>query len=274
MEAADELARTVAVVTGASRGIGRTIAVRLGRGGATVCLIARTERDIGEVAAGIEAAGGRARSIAADVTDRGAVERAFATAQELGPISLLVNNAGTLNAIGPLWESDPDVWWRDLEIHVQGTLLWSRLALAGMVERGEGRVVNVVGMLGQRGEPYSSAYACAKAAMFRMTDCLAAELEGTGVHVFCISPGPVMTDMTRQFIESEKARRWIPDFSAMAEDEWMAPDVGAELVFRLARGDADALTGRYIHVHHDLDELIANADRIKESRRLLLRMNE
>ena len=270
---ARDLEGAVAVVTGAGRGFGMVVAERLAGAGASVCLVARTGADIEVVAARIRSHGGKAKTFAMDVTDGDAVGEAFAEIdRDLGPVSVLVNNAGTLNALGPLWETDAGLWWRDLETHLRGTLLCSHAALGRMVPRGEGRIVNVGGMLGQEGEPYSTAYTCAKAAMYRLTECLSNELTGTGVTVFCMSPGPVVTKMTRWLMESEEGRRWLPEFAALSDDEWMSPDVGAELIHRLARGDADALSGRALHVMHDLDAQIAEAGGISKDGRSVLRI--
>ena len=272
-ESRGDIGGRVAVVTGAGRGIGRVISARLADAGATVCLIARTAHEVKEAANAINRAGGSATAMALDVTNRTDVEGAFSRIEsEVGPVSVLVNNAGTLDSIGPMWEADPDVWWRDMEVHVRGTLLCTHAALGAMVPRRSGRIVNVVGMLGQQGEPHATAYASAKAAMFRLTDCLSTELRAHGVGVFCMSPGPVRTEMTVRLAETDTGRRWFPAFAALTEDEWVPPDRGAELVLRIARGDADALRGRYIHVNYDLDELIAQADEINSSDRLKLRV--
>lgn len=263
----------VAVVTGAGRGIGRAIAEHLGAARATVCLISRTLVEVELGASAINNDGGSALALALDVTDRASVEGAFARIEdELGPVSVLVNNAGTLDSIGPLWEIDPDAWWRDVEVHVRGTMLCSHAALSGMVSRRSGRVVNVVGMLGQRGEPHATAYACAKAAMFRLTDCLSTELRDHGVGVFCISPGPVRTRMTSRLAETDEGRRLLPWFGELSDSEWVPADGGAQLVVRVARGDADSLSGRFIHVSQDLDELLAHADEIQSSDRLVMRV--
>jgi len=258
------------VVTGAGRGVGRAIAERLGAAGASVCLIARSAREIENAAASIES---KTMIRALDVTDRSAVDRAFADIDgELGPVTILVNNAGTLDAIGPFWESDPDVWWRDIEIHLRGTLLCSHAALTRMISRGSGRVINVGGLLGQQGEPYSTAYTSAKAAMYRLSECLANELHGAGVRVFCMSPGPVRTRMTQTLAESDEGLRWLPEFSELSEDDWVPAERGAELSFRLARGDADELSGRALHVMNDLDELIARANDVASGDRLTMRI--
>lgn len=263
----------IALITGAGRGIGRTIAEVLARNGASVGLCARTKAQIDDAAESIGSNGGRAFPVVADVTDPVAIQNAVTQIEaQLGPISLLVNNAGTFHSLGPLWETDPDVWWRDVEIHVRGTVICTHAVLQHMIDRQRGRVVNVVGMLGQFGEPYVSAYAAAKAALFRLTENLASEVHDSGVQVFSISPGPVRTEMTRQFLDDPDARKWVADFSQMQPDEWVSAEEGANLVVRLAHGEADALSGRYIHVFEDLDELIEGAAEIKESDRLVMRI--
>jgi NAD(P)-dependent dehydrogenase (short-subunit alcohol dehydrogenase family) len=263
----------VAVVTGAGRGFGRVVAERLAKAGAAVSLFARTQEEIKQVATGIQRRGGRALALGLDVTDRGAVELAFDLIdQELGPTSILVNNAGTLDALGPTWEIDPDSWWREVEIHLRGTLLCSDTALKRMVPKSTGRIINVGGMLGQAGEPYSTAYTCAKTAIYRLSECLASELADHGVRVFCMSPGAVHTGMTRRLAETEDGRRWQPEFAALGERDWISPDTGAELVCRLAMGHADALSGRALHVSYDFDRLIADPDAVLIADRLAMRI--
>jgi 3-oxoacyl-[acyl-carrier protein] reductase len=211
--------------------------------------------------------------VTADVRERAAVEHAVARVEaDLGAISVLVNNAGTLDAVGPFWDTDPDLWWRDMEVHVRGTLLCTRAVLPRMIANGSGCIINVLGLLGQTGQPYVSAYACAKASLFRFTECLDAELIDHEIKVFSISPGSVRTQMTDPFVEDPSARRWVPDFAEIPAPEWRSPDEGAQLVVRLASGGADVLSGRFIHVSDDLDALLASADAITSSDRLRMRL--
>lgn len=268
-----DLQAQVALVTGAGRGVGRAIAMTLGNAGASVCVTARSEGEVAQAAQEIRQGGGRSLGLRCDVTDRAAVRRAVeTTAGELGPITLLVNNAGTLDALGPFWETDPDLWWRDVEVHVRGTQLCTHAVLPSMLERGHGRIINVVGMLGQRGEPYVTAYACAKAALFRLTDCLSREVAERGIKVFGISPGPVRTEMTVRLAESEEGRKWTPYFAELDDDGWTPAEEGAQLVARLAGGEADTLSGRFIHVERDLAELVGRAADIESEDRLVMRM--
>ncbi|MDP9434794.1 MAG: SDR family oxidoreductase, partial [Actinomycetota bacterium] len=118
---------------------------------------------------------------------------------ELGPLDLLVANAGLFAAGGRLWETDPDTWWRDVEVDLRGPALALWAALPAMVARGRGRVVVLGSGFGTAPTPGASAYASAKAGVARLVDTVAAELEGTGVTVLAVSPGMVATDMTSSF---------------------------------------------------------------------------
>lgn len=216
----------IAVVTGGSRGIGKAIADALRESGAAV-----TTFD---------------RSHGVDVTERNAVETAFV---ELGPVDLLVNNAGTMDAIGPAWQVDPDDWRRDIETSLFGAFNCSRAVLPGMVERGAGRIVNVSSGVATRAYPHASAYAAAKAALRSFTQSLAAETAEHGIAVFAISPGFVWTEMTERLRDSP----WFPGFGSPNPNE---PERAGELVLRLASGELDALSGRFIHVRDDIEQML------------------
>jgi len=265
------LADTVSVVTGGGRGIGRVIATTLAAEGSAVALLGRTGAPLDETVAAIEAGGGRAAAFAVDVTDADAVSRAAAGAEAtLGPISLLVNNAG-IGAGGAVAASDPTEWWRVMEVNVLGPYLLSRAVLPGMLERGAGRIVNMGSNVGVRPSPMLTSYSVSKAALLRLTDSLAAEVGPSGVQVFAISPGWVWTDMTHQAMEAVRAMNL--DFEVSDADVF-PPEAAAGLVVRLAAGDADALTGRYLHVAHDLDALVADADAIVGDDRKALRLRD
>ena len=252
-----------AFVTGASRGIGRAVALALADAGIDVALVARSEDDLQRVADEVRARGGNAFVCVADVTDRAAVHDAARRAEsELGPIDVLVANAGIAAGGQPMWQTDPEVWWRIQEVNVLGILHVVQALVPGMVERGFGRVIHVGSYAGVRPQAGGSAYSCSKAAVLRLSDSLAEELEGTGVKSFAMSPGMVRTDMTRELIEE----RDIPESSLTDIDE------GARLIVRLATGDADALSGRMIHVSDDLDAMIAAADEIRERNWYQLRL--
>jgi 3-oxoacyl-[acyl-carrier protein] reductase len=240
-----ELDGQVALVTGGGRGIGADIARELAAAGARVAVSARTREQVGEVANEI---GGLA--VVADVTDRGAVEAMVGQVEtELGPIDLLVANAGRNVREQTAWEVDPGEWWNVFEVNVLGVYLCCRAVIPGMLQRGGGRIV-ITGS-GASYLPHSggTAYSSSKAAVWRFGNVLADQLEGR-IPVFVISPGLVRTEMTK---------------GAPDDAPWTPPELAPQLVRALASGRADALTGRYIHAEHDdIDELIRRADEIRE----------
>lgn len=246
---------TVALVTGASRGVGQELARALAYGGFDVALAARS--NLSETAGLVEGAGRRALSLALDVTDGPGVEAAVAQVErELGALDLVVNNAGTDRAFGPLWETDAELWWDDVEIHLRGTYFVCRAALPTMLRRGAGRIVNVASNAARRPSPYNSAYGAAKAAILSLTESLAASLDGTGVSVFAISPGYVKTAMTERLLELQEERGWFPH---LVGRETLDPALASRLVLELASGKADRLSGGYFHALDDLDEKLATA---------------
>jgi NAD(P)-dependent dehydrogenase (short-subunit alcohol dehydrogenase family) len=265
----------VALVTGGGRGIGRAIGESLASAGARVALAARSGGELAEAAGAVEAQGGVARGWTLDVTDLGAVAGVVEEVEAaLGPVTLLVNNAGTAQVPGPLWEVDPDEWWRDLEVHVRGAFNCCRAVLPGMVKRRGGRVVNVGSLAGARDEPYVTAYACAKAAYFRLTGSLAAETADHGITVLCVSPGLVWTRMVEESLLGEAGRRWRPQIAAIPPEEYTPARRIGDLLVRIAVGAADPLSGRFLHAEDDLDELLADAARITADDLLTLRVRE
>jgi NAD(P)-dependent dehydrogenase (short-subunit alcohol dehydrogenase family) len=260
----EDLFRTVAVVTGGGRGIGRAIALALARAGAAVAITARSSSELESTLAELCAIHDRAIAICSDVTDRAAVEDMIAqTEARLGPIDFLVNNAGSAGVIGPIWETDPDEWWRTVEVNLRGPMLCASSVLPGMITRRNGRIVNMASAVGLRPFPYNSAYACSKAALVRLTDSLHQATAQHGVMVFATSPGNVRTAMMDMLQSSEAARRWTPEFLPGHPDySWTPPERIAELCVRLARGDGDALAGRFIHALYDFDAMRGRSDEV------------
>lgn len=241
----DRLDGQVVLVTGGGRGIGASIARELAEAGARVAVSARSKDEVEAVAAEI---GGLA--VVADVSKREDVERMVSEVQaSLGPIDLLVANAGIGGPDGATWEVEPDEWWRVLEINVLGVHLSCRSVIPGMLDRGSGRIVITASgaayLPGSRG----TAYSASKAAVARYGETLANELRDR-IPVFFFSPGLVQTEMTRPFGE---------------DMPWTPPELAPQLVHVLASGRADALAGRYIHAEHDdIEALIARADDIEQ----------
>jgi 3-oxoacyl-[acyl-carrier protein] reductase len=238
------LPERIALVTGGGRGIGENVARALAEDGWAVAVAART---LAEVEAVARAIGGRALEL--DVSSPASVEAAFAA---LGPVDLLVNNAGISGPSAPFLAEQPDEWWRVFEVNVRGACLCTRSALPSMLERGGGRVVNVASgaaYLPSTGMP-STAYGPSKAALHRFSELLALQLAPQNVFVFSISPGLVRTAMTASFGD---------------DAPWTPPECAPDLVRKLASGRYDALAGRYLHAEHDdVDDLLARIDEVRE----------
>src|SRR6478735_3800973 len=170
----------VALVTGAGRGLGRAFAIGLAAAGMRVAVVARSSDQIGETVRLIEEAGGIAVALSADVADPPAVRRmAEETRETLGPVDLLINNAGAPGPLGPACEADPDEWWRCFETNMRGPFLCCREIVPGMIAAGRGRIINIASGAGTLGIPYMSAYVSSKAALIRFSETLAGELSGT-----------------------------------------------------------------------------------------------
>lgn len=183
----------VCAVTGASRGIGREVAVALHRRGALVGLIARSGDDLDDLARQL---GSRVAVATADVADNASVRAAMGTlAAALGPIDVLVNNAG-LGAYKPFLDEDPAVFEHLMRVNYFGTVAATRAVARGMADRGHGHIVNVASVAGRLGAPFESAYAGSKFAVVGFSEALAAELTPLGVHVSLVNPGPVRTQFT------------------------------------------------------------------------------
>jgi len=211
-----------------------------------VAVSARSKDEIEDVAAEI---GGIA--IQCDVSDRAQVERMVAeTEEKLGPIELLVANAGMAPDEDKAWEMEPADWWRTFEVNVLGVYLCCRAVIPGMLERGGGRIVNVASGAAYLPGSSSTSYSASKAAVHRFSETLANQLEGR-IPVFSISPGLVRTSMTDDFGD---------------DAPWTPPELAPRLVHALASGRLDTLAGHYLHAEHDdVDDLERRADEIVEN---------
>jgi len=266
MDPTTSLRGKVAVVTGGGRGIGRAIAQTLAAAGARVGLIARSKEQIEETAASVRETGGVAEAFPADVTVPAAIDGAMdAIMRSLGPIDVLVNNAGAVKPFGPFWEADLSEWWHSLEVNLRGPLQCTRAALPGMVTRRSGRIINVASRAGTMPTPFYASYGTSKTALIRLTECLALETKAYGVAVFAISPGTVRTAMSEYSLNSPEGKKWLPWFRRIFDEKIdVTAERPAKLVLDLASGRADALSGRFISIYDDLDFLRENAATIEE----------
>jgi NAD(P)-dependent dehydrogenase (short-subunit alcohol dehydrogenase family) len=263
----------VAIVSGAGRGIGLAIAKTLAEAGAAVALVARTEADITLAASTIQRAGGRAMPFAADVTHitdiREVVDR---TERDLGPVTLLVNNAGTPGPVGPDWEIDAAEWWRCVEVSVHGAFVCSQAVLPRMLSRGRGRIINVASRTGIGPRAFLTGTSVAKTALIRFAEGLAAETEARGISVFAIHPGAVRTDMIAAYLRAPGSAQWLPALHKAPEDFWSPPEAAGALCVRLATGDYDRLSGRFLAITDKLDDLLARVEEIQQKELYVLRL--
>lgn len=217
------------VVTGASSGIGRALAVRLAGEGARLALVARGREALEQVAEAVTAAGGEALVVACDVGEREAVFAAAGTIVEAwGGVDLLVNNAG-YGHHRPFLRWDLDDMERMMRVNYLGSLYWTKAVLPGMVERGEGWVVFVASVAGHLASPDESAYAASKFATVGLAEALSVEVEDAGVHVLTVCPGVIDTPF---FDEEALARMPRAALRQMVQPEGLADAV----VHALARG--------------------------------------
>ncbi|HEY1258384.1 MAG TPA: glucose 1-dehydrogenase [Stellaceae bacterium] len=205
-----DLSGEVALVTGASSGIGRHLALLLAAAGAKVALAARRTERLAEAAAEIEDAGGAALAVALDVTRQDSVAAAVAAAERgLGPLSLLVNNAGVVVSKPALEHTEAD-WDRVLDTNLKGAWLMAREFASHLVERGRpGRIVNIASVLGIRTIAYVPSYCSAKAGLIHLTHVLAMELARRRILVNALAPGYIDTDFTHDFLRSEPGRKLV-----------------------------------------------------------------
>jgi NAD(P)-dependent dehydrogenase (short-subunit alcohol dehydrogenase family) len=261
-----DLRGQVALVTGGGRGLGRGYACALAAAGAAVAVAARSADEIAETVSLVRDAGGRAGAFPLDVADPAAVERCVAAVEhELGPVDLLVNNAGVEGPPGMDWEVDPSAWWHTLEVNVRGPFLCACAVLPAMVARRRGRIINISSPAAFAYNPVLSAYGTSKAALTHWSARLAAQVERDGVAILVYAPGFVRTAMTELVATSPDWVRVTHGGFQRLFDEGRDDSVErtVEAFMVLASGRADALTGRHLSVNDDLTVLIARAEEIR-----------
>ena len=235
----------VALVTGASRGIGRAIALELGRQGATVIGTATTDSGAQSIGEGLAQAGVAGRGVALDVNDAGACEAVVdALVKEFGAVSVLVNNAGITRDNLAMRMKD-DEWQAVIDTNLSAVFRMSRLVMRPMMKARFGRIVNVTSVVGSSGNPGQANYAAAKAGVAGMSRALARELGSRNITVNCVAPGFIDTDMTRALTEAQTGALMqnIP-LGRFGQPE----DVAAAVAF-LASPQAGYVTGTTLHVN-------------------------
>jgi 3-oxoacyl-[acyl-carrier protein] reductase len=235
------LSGKVVLVTGASRGIGRSIAVALAAQGAAVVLAARDESKLAEAVA---EAGGGASALALDVADRGSVESAFARLLERhGRIDGLVNNAG-ITRDGLLLRMKPEDWDAVLATNLTGAFHTVQAALKPMIKQRSGRIVNITSVVGLTGNPGQANYAASKAGLIGFTKSVAREVASRAITVNAVAPGFIETDMTAAM--TDKAKETIA--SAIPMGRVGRPEDVAGAVSFLLSDAAAYITGQVLAV--------------------------
>lgn len=235
----------VALVTGASRGIGRAIALELGHLGATVVGTATSEAGAADIQAGLEAAGVAGRGLALDVTDAAACEVAVSDIEKvLGPVLVLVNNAGITRDNLSMRMKDAE-WDAVIDTNLKAVFRMSRLVMRGMMKARVGRIINITSVVGSAGNPGQANYAAAKAGVAGMTRALAQELGSRNITVNCVAPGFIDTDMTKELPEAQRTALQ----EKIALGRLGKPEEIASVVGFLASPAASYVTGATLHVN-------------------------
>lgn len=261
----------VALVTGGGRGLGRAYALALAKAGMAVAVTARTESELQATVQQIEQGGGQALAIPADVTDAKSVAQVVAAVERhLGPVDLLVNNAGIARAFGLIAEVDDEAWWWEMAVNLRGPFLCARAVLPGMIARQRGRIINVASYGGLVVVERASAYCVSKAALIRLSQFLAAETREHGLAVFAIHPGTVHTALSDYLRTDELVGQRAPliqqRFAQHHEAGSYAPlEQSVALVLFLASGQADALSGRFLSIEDDVNELVRRSAEVEQA---------
>lgn len=235
----------VALVTGASRGIGRAIALELGRLGATVVGTATSEGGAADIQAGLEAAGVAGRGLALDVTDAAACEAALGDIEKsLGTVTILVNNAGITRDNLAMRMKDAE-WDAVLDTNLKSVFRMSKLVMRGMMKARTGRIINITSVVGSSGNPGQANYAAAKAGVAGMSRALAQELGSRNITVNCVAPGFIDTDMTKELPDAQREALQ----GKIALGRLGKPEEIAAVVGFLATPAAAYVTGATLHVN-------------------------
>jgi len=235
-----------ALVTGASKGLGKAIALALAAAGADIALYARNKEDLEAVKASVEELGRRAEIFCVDVLDQRAVdENVKATLEAFGHIDILVNNAG-VNVRKPVLELAPEEWDLVVNTNLKGYFLMARAVAPAMLSRGSGKVINMASILGAVALPSQLAYASSKGGVIQMTKVMALEWAKQGVQVNAIGPTYFETPLVAQLRNDPERYNFIVDRTPMGR--WGQPEELSGVVIFLASRASDFITGQTIFI--------------------------
>ena len=236
----------VAIVTGASRGLGRAIAVALSGAGATVALAARSRPDLAETARLVAVAGGRASVVPTDVSVYAEVDVLVrATVDAFGRLDVLVNNSG-IAKVGPFAEMAPEDWRQVIDVNLHGVFNGCRAAAPHLIAQGSGKIINLASVLGRVGLPGYTAYGASKGGVIALTRTLGVELARHNVQVNAIAPGWFVTDMNDEAFANPRIReRLLRDVPARRTGR--LDEIGPLAVY-LASPASDFMTGQTVYL--------------------------
>ena len=235
----------IALVTGATRGIGQAIALALGKLGATVVGTATSESGAHAISDYLAAAGVKGRGVVLEVRDGPMVEALIAAVdQEFGPVGILVNNAGITRDNLAMRMKDDD-WDAVIDTNLKAVFRLSKAVMRGMMKARFGRIINITSVVGYSGNPGQSNYCAAKAGVAGMTRSLARELGSRNITVNCVAPGFIATDMTHGLDEKQKAAM----IAGIPLGRAGAPEDVAGAVAFLASGAGAYVSGTTLHVN-------------------------
>jgi NAD(P)-dependent dehydrogenase (short-subunit alcohol dehydrogenase family) len=243
------------LVTGAGRGIGRSIALGLAKEGAKVAVTARSTSELAEVVETIRAGGGNAQAFAADLTDRSVPRRLVDQVQQAwGPVQILINNAGIGSSANPkpVVDFDDDFWEQSLLVNLTAPYLLCKAVLPAMLQARWGRIITVASINGKVASLHGAAYTASKHGVLGLTRTLALEVARDGITVNAICPGPVHTAMNDRRVAYDAQRLGKPfdqvADSATAIGRRLEPEEIAPLAIYLASDAAAAVTGQAINI--------------------------
>ena len=244
-----DLAGRVAVVTGGNGGIGRGIALGLAEAGAAVAICGRNHEKSQSVLSELKAIGARSMALAVDVTDRAALEPALNKVEsELGSVSILVNNAGTVSLSGGVMNEQPQDWDRVIETQLNSVFLLSRLAARSMIRQGSGKIINIASMYSFFGSGLIPSYSAAKGAIVQLTKSMAIEFAPHNIQVNAIAPGWIETEMTAPVRTSAMKPMNDEILARTPAARWGRPEEVAGAAVYLASRASDFVTGDTIRV--------------------------
>ncbi len=245
----------VALVTGASRGIGEAIAIAFAREGAAVALGARSLDELSRVAAAIQDSGGRALAVSLDVTDKTSIANASNRAEkELGPVSILVNNAGIAESAKTV-DMDDALWDKHLQVNLTGAYLVTKALLPSLISAEWGRIINIASTAGKVGLPYTAAYCASKHGLVGFTRALSLEMVRYNITVNAVCPGFVATEMATRSAANIARKTAITEEEATAQlaklspqNRLLEPEEVAQVAVMLASEEARGINGQAINI--------------------------